>query len=130
MMTSFTFQVLPEVYAVCKLPPESPIPQWASGASGFLSITKTQTELSIVCQQASVPTGIETSSDWRVLGIVGMLDFSMVGVLSAISGLLASQSISIFVISTFDTDYIMVKQSHLSAAMEVLRLAGHTIQGV
>jgi hypothetical protein len=127
MMTSFIFQVLPEAYAVFKLPQESAVPQWASGASGFLSITKTQTELSIVCQQARVPTDIETSSDWRVLGIVGTLDFSMVGVLSAISGLLASQLISIFVISTFDTDYIMVKQSQLSNAMEVLRLAGHTV---
>jgi len=130
MMSYFTFQLLPQAYAVCKLPQESPIPQWAEGASGFWSITKTQTELSIVCQQASVPTGIETSTDWRVLGIVGTLDFSMVGVLSAISGLLASQSISIFVISTFDTDYILVKQSHLSNTIEALQLAGHTIQGV
>lgn len=127
MMTSFTFQLLPEAYAVCKLPPESPIPQWTSGASGFFSITKTQSELSIVCQQVGVPTDIEISTDWRVLGIVGTLDFSMVGVLSAISGLLASQSISIFVISTFDTDYILVKQSHLSNAIEVLHLAGHTV---
>jgi uncharacterized protein len=128
MMSQFTFQLLPESYAVCKLSPNVAIPQWALGATGFLNITKTATELSIVCLQSIVPEGVEMEMDWRVLGIVGTLDFSMVGVLSAISGLLASQSISIFVISTFDTDYLLVKQPQLASTLQSLQQAGHTVR--
>jgi uncharacterized protein len=127
MMSYFTFQLLPESYAVCKLSSNVAIPHWAVGSSGFLSITKTPLELSIVCLQSCVPAGVERSEDWRVLGIVGPLDFAMVGVLSAISGLLAAQAIPIFVISTFDTDYILVKNAQLPKAITVLQQAGHTV---
>jgi hypothetical protein len=115
-------------FAVCRLAPALPVPAWAAGEE-FVSITRTPDELSIVCSQNGVPEGIRAERDFRVLKIRGPLDFALVGVLSGLAGPLAEAGISIFALSTFDTDYILVKQEHLGRAAEILIREGHNILG-
>jgi uncharacterized protein len=115
-------------YAVCRLAPGAAVPDWAAGED-LVSVTRTSDELSIVCPQKKVPEGIRSERDFRVLKIRGPLDFSLVGVLSGLAGPLADAGISIFALSTFDTDYILVKQEHLGRAAEILIREGHNILG-
>ena len=124
--SAFTMKVLPETFAVCRLSPDQPIPDWASGE--LLSSTRTPEELSIVCLQANVPSGIRAQRGWRCLRVVGTLDFSLVGVIASLTAPLASGGISVFVMSTFDTDYLLVKESDLESAVAALAAAGHTCQ--
>ena len=95
------------------------IPKWAEN-SDFFSITKTSDELSIVCSQDSIPSEIKCENDWRILKVEGPLDFSLIGILSSISTVLAQKEISIFAISTYDTDYILVKDNDIDNAMNAL----------
>jgi hypothetical protein len=93
----------------------------------LVSITRTHEEMSIVCPEDNVPDGVESERDWRGLKIAGRLDFSLVGILSSLLGPLALAVIPVFVTSTFNTDYLFVKQERLEQALEVLRMAGHAI---
>ena len=127
-MRSLTLSVLPDPLAICRLPADAPIPDWARGE--FVSITRTRDELSIVCAQENVPHGTECERDWRALRVVGQLDFALTGVLVALAAPLAEAGISIFAISTFDTDYVLVKTCDLENAIRVLREAGHQIGGI
>ena len=119
-------QELSEILAVCRLEPQSEIPAWVN-KSRFFSITKTSDELSIVCEQALVPADMKAETDWKCFRVVGTLDFSLTGILAAIANPLAQEKISIFAISTFDTDYLLVKENHLENAIKVLSAAGHLI---
>ncbi len=121
-----SLKVLPYSLAVCRLASEDALPDWAA-KSRFLSITRTETELSIVCEAAGVPAGVRRESDWRALEVIGPLAFSLTGVLSSLLLPLAQAGMSIFAISTFDTDYVLVKNSRLDEAVDVLRSNGHTI---
>jgi uncharacterized protein len=96
-------------YGVCRLSYNEDLPNWYS-RSEFFSITKTSEELSIVCSQDSIPQNIKCERDWRILKVIGPLDFSLIGILSSISSILAQSGISIFALSTYDTDYILVKE--------------------
>ena len=116
--------VLDGKYAVVRLSSEAEIPNWAYGGS-FLSITKTDDELSVVCKMASVPPNHVVESNWRIIKVVGPLDFSLTGILAGISQPLADHRISIFAISTYDTDYILVKDEQLADAIAVLNREGH-----
>lgn len=120
-----TLSILEPIFSVCKLSPESSIPDWAQQGS-FYSISKTFDELSIVCEQSLVPEGLKIEKDWRALKVEGPLDFSLTGILSSIAKPLAESKISIFAISTFDTDYILVKDINLESAKVVLAQAGFT----
>ncbi len=112
-------KLLKEKYGVCRLDKKEHIPNW--GVDGeFYSITKTEDELSIVCLEDNIPGKIQCEKEWRVLKIEGPLDFSLVGILAAISNLMAKNSISIFAISTYDTDYILVKEKDIDKAIMVL----------
>jgi len=94
----------------------------------FLSIT--DDEISLVCESSSIPantTAVEP--DWRGLKICGVLDFGMVGVIAEISRLLAENSISIFVVSTYNTDYIFIKSVNFENAIAILRANGYDING-
>ncbi len=92
---------------------------------GFISLTKTRDELSLVCESSKTPTdALVCEPGWRALKVEGPLDFSLVGILSRIAGALAKAGISIFVISTYDTDYILVKADRLDAAVGALRKSG------
>lgn len=114
-----TMKLFKEKYGICRLNKDEGIPQWAKN-SDFYSITKTLDELSIVCCQDSIPMGIRHESDWRMLKIEGPLDFSLIGILSSISSILARRRISIFAISTYDTDYILVKDKDIDDAISAL----------
>lgn len=116
---TLTMKLLKERFGVCRLNENEPIPEWAKN-SDFYSITKTLDELSIVCSQDSIPSNIKCEKDWRTLKIEGPLDFSLIGILSSISTILAQTGISIFAISTYDTDYILVKDKDISNAIKAL----------
>lgn len=124
--TILTMKLLEESFAVCKLETGEAIPSWA-GSGSFFSITRTAEELSVVCPQKNVPAGVKCEPGWRILKIEGPLDFSLIGILSSISSVLAGSGISIFAISTYDTDYILVKDEKISEAMDVLSVKGHSI---
>ncbi len=113
-------------YAVCRLEAEAPIPAWVGGGP-FVSITRSADELSIVCRQETVPEGVRCERPWRCLRIAGTLDFALVGVLASLLDPLADAGISVFLVSTFDTDYLLVKEQDLRRAVEVLRRAGHDV---
>lgn len=115
-------------YAVCRLSSGLPVPAWAEKGD-LVSITRTTEELSIVCPQDQVPDGIRSERDFRVLKIRGPLDFTLVGVLAGLAGPLAEAGISLFALSTFDTDYLLVKQDNLGRAAEILIREGHNILG-
>jgi len=118
--------ILHDSFAICKLGADENIPDWTLSES-FCSITRTSDELSIVCPQELVPKGIEAEMGWRSLKVEGKLDFGMVGILSSITSSLAKVGIVVFVISTYDTDYILVKDSDLDRATAALRNAGHNV---
>lgn len=118
--------VLDEKLAVLKLPPAEPVPSWAWPGE-FVSISRTPEELSIVCSEGNIPEGIDNSGDWRVLKFDGILDFSLTGILAGIAGRLAEAGISIFAVSTFNTDYILVRDKDLLGAIVVLEKAHYQI---
>jgi hypothetical protein len=118
--------VLPETFAICRLDPNVPIPHWANGE--FVSITRTPDELSIVCGQDHVPDGVQCESDWRCLRVAGELDFSLVGVIATLTKVLADAGISVFVISTFDTDYILLSKVDVDRAVMALEKAGYSVR--
>jgi hypothetical protein len=121
-----TFIVVPDLLAVCRLDQNGKIPAWASSGT-LCSITRTADELSIVCQQNHVPDGIRCERGWRCLRVAGTMDFSMIGVVASLSMPLAEAGVGIFVISTFDTDYLLVKDDDFSKAVAALRAAGHAV---
>jgi len=97
-------------FAIAKLPPDAVIPSWASSGP-FFSITRTADEVSIVCPKAQVPPGVQCERGWRCLRVAGTMDFSTVGVLASLVGPLAEAGISVFVVSTFDTDFLLGKEA-------------------
>jgi hypothetical protein len=119
-MQQLTLLVLDGTFAICKLGSDAPVPPWAT-AGQFLSITRTADELSIVCRQDSVPEGIPCERGWRCLRVAGTIPFSVVGLLASVVLPLAEAGISVFAISTFDTDYLLVKEKDLAASREALR---------
>jgi hypothetical protein len=122
-----SLRVLPDPLAVCRLPADAEVPAWAVAAR-FFSITRTADEMSVVCPEPSVPEGVENERGWRALQVEGSLDFSLTGVLASLAGPLAEAKIPIFVISTFETDLLLVKAERLEGAVETLRGAGHRVR--
>ena len=96
-------------------------------AGPFVSVTRTINELTVVCATVSVPDLVTADKGWRGLRVEGPLPFSLVGVLAALSATLAASEISVFVISTYDTDYILVKDVDLVRAVVSLEAAGHDV---
>ncbi|EQF24734.1 description family protein [Clostridioides difficile CD160] len=116
-----------EEYAVCRLSNDSKIPTWID-TKNFYSITKTEDELSIVCSNNNIPSDVKSEKEWRILKILGPLDFSLIGILSKLSGLLAENKISIFAISTYDTDYILIKEKDIKNACKILNCNGYEVE--
>lgn len=119
-------KALKEKYGVCRLDNTALIPDWSRN-NEFLSITKTSDELSIVCPQDNIPNDIKCEKNWRILKVEGPLDFSLIGILASISTTLAQKGISIFAISTYDTDYILVKEKDFDSTVNALSYKGHKI---
>lgn len=115
------------LFAVAKLPREAPIPPWASSGT-FFSITRTADELSVVCAEAQVPPGVQYEPGWRCVRVAGKMDFSLVGVLASLVGPLADAGISVFAVSTFDTDYLLVKEAAWKRTEKVILAAGHSVR--
>ena len=128
-MRPLKLTLLAEPLAVCRLSAADAVPPWASGP-GFQSITRAAGELSIVCAANRVPPGIHHQSGWRALQVEGPLPFTATGILAAIATPLAAAEVSIFAISTFDTDYVLVRQSDVQRAAAVLAAAGHHVAGL
>ena len=127
-MKPLTLELLPETYAICRLGPEqAAVPAWAAG-SAFLSLTRTRSELSMVCVQAAVPEGVRCERGWRCLGVRGVLDFSLTGMLASLATPLAAAGVSIFAVSTFDTDYLLLREADLATGVEALERAGHRVR--
>lgn len=91
------------------------------------STTRTETELSVVCAESSVPRNIEAEHGWRVLRVAGPLEFDLTGILASLLSTLAESGIAVFALSTFDTDYVFVKNDAIEAAVKVLEAAGQTV---
>ena len=113
--------VLPETLAICRLHASDRIPSWALELhEGFVSITRTPDELSIVCPQEAVPPDTRVEEDWRALVLPGPIPFEMTGVLAALTVPLAEAGIPVFAISTYDTDYVLVREKNVERALHVL----------
>jgi hypothetical protein len=121
-----TLFLLPETFAVCRLTAEAPLPAWAM-AGPFFAVTRTADELSIVCAQAQAPSGVTCQPGWRCLQVAGPLDFALTGVLASLAQPLAAAGVSIFALSTYDTDYLLVPEVQLGSAQAALRSAGHVL---
>ena len=126
MATSLNIHILPGLFAICRLPAEAPSPEWAQ-SDELLAFTRTRDEFSIVCAEEQIPANVTAERGWRTLKVAGPLDFSLVGVLASLVVPLADAGVSIFALSTYDTDYILVKESDLESSRQALEHAGHKV---
>ena len=113
-------------YAIAKFPCDAEIPAWAT-ISEFFSVTRTLEELSVVTAEASVPPELDASRGWRMMKVHGPFAFDENGVVASLANPLARVGVGIFVISTFDTDYLLLQQEEIPVAVETLEHAGHRI---
>lgn len=122
-------QIFPNNYAVVKQIPGKSLPTWIKSEKSFLSITYTEDEISFICQERFIPIDFEGEKEkgWRVVKIKGKLDFSMTGILTGLTIPLAEADISIFVSSTYNTDYILIKKESLAEAISIWQSQGHEI---
>ena len=120
-------RLLPERLAVARLGSEASVPDWAFG-EGFYSVTRTPDELSLVCSEHLVPEGQIAERGWRGLAVRGPIAFQETGVLLSLAAPLAAAGVSIFALSTYDTDYLLVREKALGLTVDVLRQAGHKIR--
>ena len=118
--------LLPERFAVVRLGPARGCPEWALD-SGWLSVTTTADETSVVCHERVVPRAAEAERGLRCLRVRGPLPFSQTGILEALARPLAAAGIPIFAISTYETDHLLVADARLEAAFEALSTAGHRL---
>ena len=123
---NLTLTLLLHTFAICRLEKNSEIPAWAL-AGEFFSITRTADELSIVCRQGNVPEGIRCEEGYRCFKVEGPLDFALTGILDSLTTPLAQAGVSLFAVSTFDTDYLLVKEDTLESAVGALKSAGHQV---
>ncbi len=125
-MPRWTLSLLPEEFAICRLPGTASLPSWALGHD-FFAIVRTPEELSLVCPAWAVPANTRAVRGWRGLKVHGPLDFDQIGVLAALSGILAQARVSVFALSTYDTDYLFLRQRDVARAIAALRAAGHRV---
>jgi len=125
-VTDIPLNLLPGRLAVCWLPPDAPFPEWARPGELF-ALIQTRDETSVLCAERFVPPEVKAERGWRAIQVQGPLDFTTLGVLAAISAPLAQAGISIYALSTYDTDYVLVKDEWLERAMWALNQAGFLI---
>lgn len=123
----FELSLHAEHLAITRLAAGASLPPWAT-AGPFFSVTRTADELSVVCARQNVPEALRSKTQWRALKVRGPLVLSEIGVLSALAAPLAEAKISLFAISTFDTDYLLVDSEQVSAAIAALERAGHAVR--
>jgi hypothetical protein len=125
-MSKQTLELMKETFTIHSFPPALDIPQAIYDAPVYF-ISKTYDELSVVCPSSIELDSLENETGWGALEVLGPLGFSLTGILSNISGVLANEKISIFAISTFDTDYILIKQDAMFNAIQSLRRAQYNV---
>jgi len=121
----YTLEVLQSGLAVVKLGPEDSVPRWARGE--FVAITKTATELSIGCAEAGIPDDVEAERGWTGFRLAGPLSFDQIGIIASITAPLEAVEVPVFVVSTYDTDYLLITSDQLESASEALQASGHRI---
>ena len=122
----WTLKILPHRLGIYKLPPTATVPQELLGTR-FISITRCPTEISIVCEEGNCPGYEIQNNGWRCLKVDASLPLDAIGVLASISTALASAGVSIYVVSTYETDYVLVKDAQLACAIDCLTEAGHQV---
>jgi hypothetical protein len=126
MAARLSLKLLPDSFAICRLAPDAPLPDWATSASWW-SITRTAEEISIVCAERFVPEGVVASRGWRALYFGGPVPLDQTGVLASVTAPLAAARISVFALATYDTDYVLIPGAQRAAAIEALERAGHSV---
>lgn len=121
------FSFLEGVWSVARLNAQELLPQWIGHSNDFVSITRTRDELSIVCPTSWIPPDVRHEADWSVIKLHGPFPFTAIGVLASFTAALATAEISVFAISTYDTDYILVKTDRAAAARDALVAAGNVL---
>lgn len=124
-MAGYALRMLEGSFAVCRLAPDADLPRWATGA-GFHSVTRTASELSVLCQEERVPDDVEKSGGWHGIEVKGPLSHTLTGVLDSILRPLAHGRVSVLAIATYDTDYVFVRDPEKAAGL--LKEAGHHLE--
>jgi hypothetical protein len=119
---------LDDLYAVVRLDPDAAFPDWARRGA-FWSVTRSDSELSVVCREDDVPPQASAERGWCAFEVAGPLDFSLTGVVASLVTPLATEEIPIFLVSTFETDYLLVREADLRRSVDALTSAGHTVDG-
>lgn len=128
-MRRLAIDVQPGAYAVARLDAAAAVPAELvdPAVGGLVSITRTPTELSLVCPEAVVPQGSVSEGEWRLLTVRGPLAFTLTGIIAALANELAAAGVALFTMSTYETDHILVKAHDLPRAVDALRAAGHVV---
>lgn len=126
-MKRLAIDVAPGDYTVARLPKGTPAPQFEPDERALVSVTSTPTEVSIVCPTAVAPPSDDAHAGWRLLTVRGPLQFDLTGIMAALAGALAAAGVSLFAVSTYDTDHVLVKSADLDRAVKALREAGHEV---
>ena len=121
------FRQLPGLYAIVRMAPNTPVPDWATKGGNFTSITRTSDELSIVCRLTNLPADADSQLRWICLKLEGPFPFSQTGILLSFIEPLSNNGVPVFAISTFDTDYVLVPEEFAGQALQALNKAGHEL---
>lgn len=122
----YILELFPDKLAICRSDQNAALPDIGQ-ISGYYALIQTPNETTLICPEKSAPEFLLKDSGWRALEVQGPLEFNMIGVLSELAGCLARASVSIFVISTYDTDTILVKDQMLANAVQALISDGHQV---
>ena len=126
MRERLELSLMPDRLAVCRL--DSTDESELRATSGGFSVTRTEEELSLVRAAEAVPSDARAERGWRALRIAGTVDFALTGVLASVLAPLGDAGVSIFAVSTYDTDYVLVREGDVERAVEALAAAGHQVE--
>ena len=122
----YPLHILSGMYGVARLSPEAELPTWAREGELWAAV-RTRDELSIVCEERYIPPEVRSERGWAALQVEGPLDFSLLGVMASLSAVLSDAGVSIYTLSTYDTDYILFKEITMERALAALRGAGYLV---
>src|SRR5512144_279535 len=124
---TLALDVLPDVLCVARRDPDAGVPASVLRSPGLVSLTRTAAELCVVCREEVVPQRARVERGWRALRVAGPLEFALTGVLASLAQPLSDAGISVFAVSTYDTDYLLVRDVALDRAVQALEAAGHRV---